>query len=173
MHERVDAVEKGHNPRVTTQEITLKVRFQDREHPSKDRLMFKPKNTLAMSLCNFNHTHLGRYQPLCRRLGNRIEQIVDSPIEHLHQEGKFVQDAAVDMVGPTRGVRRGDRNATHALCFDRVGRLSTDFIWRVKIPAGIALVGDSIAEYAVIFAAIEHKRANHDAHDHLSLGHVD
>lgn len=170
MHKRVNPVEKGHDTRVITHKVALKFRFHNREHPSEDRLVLKPKNIFTMSLGNLNYTHLSRCQPLCCRLGDGVEQKVDSPIEHLHQEREFIQDATVDMVGPTRRVWCRDRNATNALFRDWVGRLSADLVvFRVEITAGCTLIDDSVAENAVILAPVEDKRTNHDAHDYLSF----
>lgn len=121
MDERVDAIEKGHDRRVVAEEIALKVRFHDGEHPSKDRFVLEPENALAMSLGNFHHTLLGRSQPLRSCFRHGVEEIVDRPVEHLDQEGKFVQDSTVDVTGPARRVWRGDGYATDPICLAGTG----------------------------------------------------
>lgn len=63
--------------------------------------------------CDLDDANLGGGQPLRRGFGDRVKQIVDYPVEHFDQEREFLQDPAVDMVRPARGIRNFNGDAAY------------------------------------------------------------
>lgn len=119
--------------------------------------MLKVQDPDTVILCDLDDANLGGGQPLRRRFGDRVKQIVDGPVEHFDQKREFLQDSAVDMVRPARGIRNFNGDA--AYCWDFGGI--------VLRRAAVIIYRCSAAKNAETSTAVNDQRANHDAHNDL------
>lgn len=112
MHQGIDSIEHSQNCWVILDKKRLKIHFPDKECPTGG-LLFELEDVDGVVSRNLDNSYLGRRQPLSRSLGDRIKQIIHNPVEHFHQEWKFVQDPTVDVVWPAGRVSGFDSNAVH------------------------------------------------------------
>lgn len=98
VYEGIGPVEKCQAVLVAVHEPLLDVMFIEWKQKGKDRLVLKPQNPQAIILRHAPQLVLLK-DSLADNLGHAVEQVGDDPVEHFHQEGKLLQDTAVNVIG--------------------------------------------------------------------------
>lgn len=99
MDDRVELVECREDRHVVLDEVLLNTNLGEREEDAEDRVVLKPqdvKRMLLRKLSDFVRA-LQSVQVLGNLLGHGVYDVVESPVEHLDQEGKLLQNAAVEV----------------------------------------------------------------------------
>jgi len=84
---------------VVLKEVLLYTNFREREEDAEERLVLKPEDVERMLLRKLSDLvrALQCVQVLGNLLGHGVDEVVESPVEHLDQEGELLQNAAVDV----------------------------------------------------------------------------
>lgn len=96
------------------EEPFLNIDFLQRKPEAEYGFVLKPQNTLAMSLRKIPYSVSSSHDDGSKLLGDDVEEEVDSPVEHFHEEGEFSQYPGVDVVGEPGRVRRVNSGKTAA-----------------------------------------------------------
>lgn len=113
-------------------EPLLNVVFGEREEKREEAQLFDFEDFYTILLGNIPDSDL-RENVLRNNLGHPVKEVGDHPIEHFHQERKFLQYPAVYMVCETRGIRCADCHSETAISFPRVMLRSSDWVVVFKI----------------------------------------
>lgn len=99
MNNRVELVERREDGHVVLKEVLLDTDFREREEDAEDRVVLEPEDVECMLLRKLSDLvrALQGVQVLSDLLGHGVDDVVESPVEHLDQEGELLQDAAVDV----------------------------------------------------------------------------
>lgn len=112
MDDRVELVECRENGHVVLEEVLLNANLREREEDAEDRLVLKPEDVKRMLLRKLSDLvrALQSVQVLGDLLCHGVDDVVQSPVEHLDQEGELLQDATVDVSSKSRSVQRDPPN---------------------------------------------------------------
>lgn len=104
----VELVERREDGHVVLKEVLLNTDLCEREEDAEDRLVLEPEDVECMllrKLSDFVRT-LQSVQVLGNLLGHGVDDVVESPVEHLDQEGELLQNATVDVSSKPRSIER-------------------------------------------------------------------
>lgn len=90
------------------QEELLKVDFADKEDEAQPRFMFDIKDQNAMVFGQLPETIVFGEEQLRQRFGDGVEGQIEDPVEHFDQEGEFLENATVPVIGKSRRIRSLD-----------------------------------------------------------------
>lgn len=102
MDQGIRSVQNGQRSLMVTHEPLLHVMFSAREEDAQPTELLEIEHRQAMVLC-YIPNGFGKYL-LGQDFGHTVKEVRDNPIKHLDQEGKFLQDSAVEVVGKTRSL---------------------------------------------------------------------
>jgi len=119
---RVKLVECREDRLVVLKEVFLDSDFGEGEEDTEDRLVLEPQNVKSVFLSKLSDLvrTLESVHVRGDLLGHGVDDIVESPVEHLNEEGELLQDPAVQVSGKPGGVQR---NAPDCLSLSQPGGL--------------------------------------------------
>jgi hypothetical protein len=84
---------------VVLDEVLLNTDLREREEDAEDGVVLKPQDVQRMLLRKLSDLvrALESVQVLSDLLRHGVNSVVESPVEHLDQEGELLQNAAVDV----------------------------------------------------------------------------
>ena len=102
VNQRVRAVEKGQGGLMSVHEPLLHIMLRVREEKAQPAELFDLQHSQAVIFRDLPYRFGEDF--LRQNLGHAVEEICDDPVKHFNQEGKLLQDAAMQMVVELRGV---------------------------------------------------------------------
>lgn len=131
----ISAIQKGERILMPMHEPLLHVPLfygkQEREHP----ILLSLQHSDTVCLRDIPDVRLAK-QPLRRNARHAVKSVVDDPVEHLDQEGEFLQHPAVDIALEPACVGRVHEQTTPS---PRLGQMlgSGDGILRIVLVFGV------------------------------------
>lgn len=101
VHERVGAVEKGENVLVAVHEEVLDADFGDGEEDFRPGFVFRVEDGDAVGFGDFPETVCGE-EHCGEEFRAAVKAVVQTPVEHLDQEGELLDEAAVVVIDEAR-----------------------------------------------------------------------
>ena len=186
--ERVSPVEDGQHVLVALPKKRLHGDLLDGEQEAEDAVVLQVEDGDAVLLRRLPDA-VGGEDELTAGLDADVEEQVDGPVEHLDEEGEFLDEAAVPVVGVARGIGSVHHSTAAAPLLGRMRRLGQQIacckcvaavaaiVRVVREVLGVERVEFCVAQQAlvalcawddgIVAAAIDVAREHHDAHNHL------
>lgn len=87
------------------QEELLEVDLADKEDEAQPRFMLDIKDQNAMIFGQLPQTIVLGEEQLRQRFGDGVESQIEDPVEHFDQEGEFLENATVPVIGKPGRIR--------------------------------------------------------------------